>query len=89
MFGSRLEKLDLKNSRSLVKIIGTLVLISGAMIIVLYKGPPIGTMPDSSPENTHPSNPSSATNYWILGGFFIAVAALSKAVTIIGQVKSM
>ncbi|KAF3437077.1 hypothetical protein FNV43_RR19830 [Rhamnella rubrinervis] len=44
-------------------------------------------MPDSSTENTYPSNQSSTTNYWIVAGLFIAIAALSKAVSIIGQKK--
>ncbi|KAF3437074.1 hypothetical protein FNV43_RR19827 [Rhamnella rubrinervis] len=78
----KMEKLDLKNSRSLVKIMGTLVLISGAMIIVFYNGSPIGTVPDSSTENTYPTNQSPTTNYWIIRGLFIAIASVSKAVSI-------
>ncbi|KAF3437078.1 hypothetical protein FNV43_RR19831 [Rhamnella rubrinervis] len=86
----RMENLDLRNWRSLVKIMGTLLSISGAMIIIFYKGPSIGTMPLSSIQNTYPAKPSfstmlAITNNWVIGGFFLAIAYLSSAVSIISQ----
>lgn len=72
---------------------GTLVSISGAMIIIFYKGPSIGTMPLSSTQNTYPAKPSFSTmlpttHNWVIGGLFIAIASLSAAVSIISQVKA-
>ncbi|XP_048329358.2 WAT1-related protein At3g28050-like [Ziziphus jujuba] len=88
----RMEKLDLRNSRSLIKILGTLVSISGALIIVLYKGPQIGTMQVPSTENTNPSSKPSfsvmlleTTNNWVIGGLFFTIACLSNSIAVISQ----
>ncbi|KAH7528499.1 WAT1-related protein At4g15540 [Ziziphus jujuba] len=86
----RMENLDLKNSKFQIKILGTLVSISGALIIIFYKGPTIGTLPDSSTENGHPLKPSystmlATTNNWVIGGIFLVIAGLSNSVSIISQ----
>uniref|UniRef100_A0A2N9G642 WAT1-related protein n=1 Tax=Fagus sylvatica TaxID=28930 RepID=A0A2N9G642_FAGSY len=76
----RLEKLDLRSSRSQIKIIGTLVSISGALIVIFYKGPPIQFSNNSLPPQPSPSTVLATTNNWILGGFFLAIASLSLAI---------
>ncbi|XP_062027480.1 WAT1-related protein At3g28050-like [Rosa rugosa] len=78
----RMEKLDLRNSMSQIKIMGTLVSISGALIVTLYKGAPLlGTpvqsIPDSSPSNT---SSSTSMNNWIIGGLFLATASSCLAI---------
>ncbi|KAF2282905.1 hypothetical protein GH714_043325 [Hevea brasiliensis] len=77
----RMEKLDLRSSRSQIKILGTLVSISGAMIIIFYEGPPIGvtTLP------SHPEPVLTAKNSWVIGGLFFATASLSLSVFTIFQ----
>ncbi|GFZ17488.1 nodulin MtN21 /EamA-like transporter family protein [Actinidia rufa] len=69
----RMEKLDMRSSRSVVKIIGTLVSISGALIVTLYKGSPIVSY------QIQPSLLATESN-WVLGGLFIAIASLSVAI---------
>ncbi|KAF3437079.1 hypothetical protein FNV43_RR19832 [Rhamnella rubrinervis] len=86
----RMEKLDLRNSKSLVKIMGTLLSISGAMIIIFYKGPPIVTIAVPSTVDTYPAKPlfstmSATTSNWVIGGLFLAIAGLSNATSIISQ----
>ncbi|KAK3035831.1 hypothetical protein RJ639_034647 [Escallonia herrerae] len=85
----RMEKLDLKTSRSQVKILGTLVSISGAMIVTLYKGPSIISMQSQtlslSSKNTFLllpsfSNMPTSTQNWIAGGLFLATASLSVSI---------
>ncbi|KAK9995853.1 hypothetical protein SO802_020539 [Lithocarpus litseifolius] len=81
----RFEKVDLRSSRSQIKILGTLVSISGALIIIFYKGPRIGTTPIQPSNNSHRSQPFpstmlATTNNWIIGGFFLATASLSLSV---------
>ncbi|PON93347.1 Plant-drug/metabolite exporter [Trema orientale] len=88
----RMEKLDLRNLKSQIKIMGTLVSISGALIITVYKGPAILIPPSQSVGNTSPpSDPSSysmilrATSNWIIGGLLLAIASLSFSIWNIGQ----
>lgn len=78
----RMEKLDLRNSRSQIKIMGTLVSISGALIVTLYKGSPLFSTPVQSIPDSSPSNPSSSPsmNHWIIGGLFLATASSSLAI---------
>ncbi|KAH7867382.1 hypothetical protein Vadar_032764 [Vaccinium darrowii] len=85
----RMEKVDLRSSRSRVKIMGTLVSISGALIVTLYKGPSIGSLPVQSPsipsEGSFPSQPSlfnmlATKSNWILGGLFLVIACLSLSI---------
>ncbi|XP_057950712.1 WAT1-related protein At5g40240-like [Malania oleifera] len=85
----RIEKLDLKSSRCQIKILGTLVLISGAMIITLYKGPPVFALairsPSTSSNNPPTRQPSSSNvlgtaNNWVVGGLFFATASLCLSI---------
>ncbi|KAI4336109.1 hypothetical protein L6164_014678 [Bauhinia variegata] len=70
----RMEKLDIKSSRSQIKILGTVVSIAGALIVTLYKGSPIGGSQSASP------NTLKETSNWVIGGLFLATASLSLAV---------
>lgn len=74
---------------------GTLVSISGALVVTLYKGPPIGSLPVQSPsvssEDSFPSQSSlfnmlATESNWILGGLFLAIACLSLSICNISQV---
>ncbi|KAL6319017.1 hypothetical protein AAG906_001490 [Vitis piasezkii] len=69
----RLEDLDLRSSRSQIKLLGTLISISGALIVTLYKGPPI-IGGGSISSNNHLLK--TADN-WVIGGLFFAAACLS------------
>ncbi|KAJ0105854.1 hypothetical protein Patl1_17991 [Pistacia atlantica] len=64
----RMEKLNLRSLISQVKILGTLVSISGALIVILYKGPAIGAVPQPH-SSSLPAE--TATNDWaaILKGY--------------------
>ncbi|XP_052182380.1 WAT1-related protein At3g28050-like [Diospyros lotus] len=75
----RMEKLDLGTSRSQIKIMGTLVSISGALIVTFYKGPPVGSFEvQSSPISA--SNTLATQSNWVLGGLFLATASLSISI---------
>ena len=65
----RMEKVALRSSSSIAKIVGSTVSITGALVVVLYKGPIILPNPFSSPTrlNLPPPLGSSQPN-WILGG---------------------
>ncbi|GLT70535.1 hypothetical protein SLA2020_426090 [Shorea laevis] len=81
----RMEKIDLRNSKSQIKILGTLVSISGAIIVTLFKGPSIvGPVAQSQPQPS-PSTMLTTTNSWVIGGLFLAAAGLCIAISIIAQ----
>ncbi|CAI0419749.1 unnamed protein product [Linum tenue] len=71
----RMERLSLRRSSSQAKIIGTVSSISGAIVVVLFKGPTILST-FSSPEELVAADGTSHSNYWLLGGLLIATAHL-------------
>ncbi|KAH7528501.1 WAT1-related protein At3g28050 [Ziziphus jujuba] len=85
----RMEKLDLKSSRSQMKLMGTLLSISGAMVVTLYKGPPIlKTLQVPSTEKFSASKPfffstmlKTTPSNWVIGSLFLAISSLSYAIS--------
>lgn len=80
-----MENISIRSASTQAKVIGTIVSISGALIVVLYAGPPLLT----------PSSPSVLPNQamigspqpgWVLGGFLLAVDYSLVAVWYIFQV---
>ncbi|RVX08908.1 hypothetical protein VitviT2T_022489 [Vitis vinifera] len=70
----RMEKLALRSSSSQAKIIGTIVSISGAFVVTLYKGPPIILTPSPSISLHQPPHPlRSSESSWIIGALFLSV----------------
>ncbi|KAJ4850758.1 hypothetical protein Tsubulata_050221, partial [Turnera subulata] len=61
-------------SSSQAKIIGTLVTISGALVISLYKGPEIISVSSTKPSTSFPqySLGLSSTKNWVIGGLLLA-----------------
>ena len=84
-----MEKAALRSTSTLAKIMGSIVSISGALVVVLYKGPAILSSSSSShtPSMNSPLHSSSQTN-WVLGGFLLAVEYFLVAVWYIVQVNS-
>ncbi|KAL0554893.1 hypothetical protein IC582_008823 [Cucumis melo] len=71
----RMEKIDLKRSSSIVKIVGSAASISGALVVVLYKGPIVISNPYSPrPKQLgllYPNPPLDSSHpqpNWIMGG---------------------
>ncbi|XP_057481256.1 WAT1-related protein At5g40230-like isoform X1 [Actinidia eriantha] len=82
----RLEKLILTSSSTQAKITGTFVSISGAFLVVLYKGPIIWNT--SSPSKIPYSLGLSQSN-WAMGGIFLAADYLLLSMFYIVQAKIM
>ncbi|XP_043702979.1 WAT1-related protein At5g40240-like isoform X3 [Telopea speciosissima] len=74
----RMEKLHWKSSSSQAKSIGTIVSISGAFVVTLYKGPPI--MMDPSSSNSLNRLHLSSQSNWVIGGIFFAADCLLSAI---------
>ncbi|XP_028783718.1 WAT1-related protein At3g28050-like [Neltuma alba] len=81
---SRMENLDLKFRSSQAKAIGTVVSITGALIVTLYKGLPVTPQP-------LPEKPlswvllSSQHSNWLLGGFLLSIASFCNSLVIVVQ----
>ncbi|XP_030931574.1 WAT1-related protein At5g40230-like [Quercus lobata] len=71
----RMENLALRSSITQVKIIGTLVSISGALVVVFYKGPTIISPSQSLSLSPHSPRGTSETK-WVIGGLLLAVEYL-------------
>ena len=79
-----MEKLDLRKSSSLAKFLGTIIAISGATVVTLYKGPPILIVADSPPNLSNKL--FSPSSLWALGGGLLVITALLSATGNILQV---
>ncbi|GLT33294.1 hypothetical protein SLA2020_078960 [Shorea laevis] len=82
----RMEKVAFRNSSTQAKIIGTIISISGALVVVLYKGPTVSSSVSSVslqwPLGTSLSN-------WVIGGLFLAADYLFLSVWYIVQTQVM
>ncbi|KAL6960639.1 hypothetical protein U1Q18_038403 [Sarracenia purpurea var. burkii] len=83
----RMEKVSLRSSSSQAKIIGTIVSISGAFIVTLYKGRPIGPTPSPS-ISLHQLLPSPHSN-WVIGGVFLMAEYILVPMWYIAQAQIM
>ncbi|GAB4845630.1 hypothetical protein Ancab_039031 [Ancistrocladus abbreviatus] len=92
----RMEKLELRSFRSQIKILGTLVSISGALIVTFYDGPSV--IFHASSKKLSPvtfSNLGSwifqssgilgAASNWVVGGAFLAAAGLCLSIWNVSQ----
>lgn len=86
----RMEKVALRSPSTMAKILGSLVSISGALIVVLYKGPIIlsTSSPQPSPTTDSPMDSTSQTN-WVLGGSLLAIEFLLVPIWYIVQTNIM
>ncbi|KAK1631018.1 hypothetical protein QYE76_005333 [Lolium multiflorum] len=67
-----LEKVDLRNSRSIAKIVGTIVCLAGAMLMAFFKGPKLlGAL---------------VTDDWVIGGMYLMGNAICFSIWYILQV---
>lgn len=78
-----MELLDLRNPSSQAKCLGTIVAISGAMVVTLYKGPPLITQAPSDASNKL----LSLLSNWTIGGLLLAITSLLSSIGNILQVN--
>lgn len=81
----RMEKLAFRSSSSRAKVLGTVVSISGALVVTLYKGPRI-TLADPLriPRHLH-----TAQSNWELGGLFLTAEYILVPIWYIVQAQIM
>ncbi|CAH2080012.1 unnamed protein product [Thlaspi arvense] len=82
-----MEKVVLRSSTTQAKIIGTIVSISGALVVVLYKGPKV--LASSSLTISLEQHLSLSESSWIIGGILIASQYLLVSIWLILQTRIM
>ncbi|ESQ46982.1 hypothetical protein EUTSA_v10027813mg [Eutrema salsugineum] len=88
----RIEQVVLRSSATQAKLIGTIVSISGALVIVLYKGPKVLAAASITPSSSTISLYQHLTlsdSSWILGGLLVASQYLLISVWYILQTQVM
>ncbi|XP_010435922.1 PREDICTED: WAT1-related protein At5g40230-like isoform X1 [Camelina sativa] len=88
----RMEQVVLRSSATQAKIIGTIVSISGALVVVLYKGPKVLTAASLTPPSPTISLYQHLTSFdssWIIGGLLLATQYLLVSVWYILQTRVM
>lgn len=85
----RLEKVDIRKLPSQAKIIGTIVTVSGAMVMTLYRGPIINLFGRHGIDHLHGTTTATAVNpsteHWIVGTIFVIGSCLGWAAFFILQ----
>lgn len=81
-----MERLDLRSKSSLAKAIGTLVLITGGLVVTLYKGLPITGSPSSGDDKLQIEMLLLPSSNWAIGGFFLAAHSFILALIFVFQV---
>ncbi|KAM7253300.1 hypothetical protein ACFE04_025918 [Oxalis oulophora] len=74
----RLEKVDMKKFHSVAKVIGTVITVSGAMVMTMYKGPVLEFLMIGN--HTHNTSTQAANDqHWALGTIFLLGGCCSWA----------
>ncbi|XP_042006845.1 WAT1-related protein At3g28050-like [Salvia splendens] len=81
----RMEVLNCRSSSFLAKTLGTVVSISGAFVVTLYKGPEILTHLSSPKLHYEYIGVLAAQSSWIIGGLFLAADCVVASAYIIVQ----
>ncbi|CAF1860095.1 unnamed protein product [Brassica napus] len=89
----RMEQVRLRSSASQAKIIGAILSISGALVIVLYKGPKVLSGASFTSSSSLPisldQNLTSSDSSWMIGGLFLASQYFLLSVWYILQTRVM
>lgn len=84
-----MENVRLRSSATQAKIIGAIVSISGALVVVLYKGPTLFAAASVSPTISLHQHLSSSESSWIIGGLLITLHYFLTSVWYILQVQTL
>lgn len=82
-----MEKLDVGSSISQAKMVGTVLSISGALLVTLYRGAPVRSFQTQPSTSQQFQSLFEETSNWIIGGLFLFTASLSLSVWNIAQVR--
>ncbi|KAK6115576.1 hypothetical protein DH2020_007845 [Rehmannia glutinosa] len=83
----RLEKVNLKKYHSLAKVTGTLITVTGAMVMTLYKGPAVDIFHGGSQHKAATS--SAADQHWVAGTIMMLACIVGWSAFFILQNKTL
>lgn len=66
---------DLKSETGMLKVMGTLICVGGALLLTFYKGPQISHFHSHPEALQNNNNHQSKTNNWLLGCLYAAIGA--------------
>lgn len=84
----RLETVNVKKVHSLAKVMGTVITVSGAMIMTLYKGPIVDIVRGHA-NSTQSSSAESSGQHWVLGPLMLIASCGGWASFFIVQVSHL
>ncbi|KAF2308576.1 hypothetical protein GH714_010876 [Hevea brasiliensis] len=85
----RMESLALKSFSTQAKIIGTVLSISGALVVVLYKGSAILSIAAPTPSISIQKPQGSSESKWVIGGLLLATDSCLVSIWYIIQAQVM
>jgi len=85
IYVKRMEKINIKQVRSIAKIVGTLVTVAGAMLMTLYRGPIVEMV--WFKQAHYKTNGGSLDRDWLLGCIFLIISTIAWASLFVLQVS--
>ena len=83
----RLETVNVRKIQSLAKVIGTVVTVSGAMVMTLYKGPILDIIRGHGHAAQQNTTADSSIHHWLLGTLMLVGSCCGWAGFFIVQVR--
>lgn len=84
---SRLEKVNLRRAPGLAKVVGTVVTVTGAMVMTLYKGPILEMVWSRGTNHDAPKSSDVVKQDWVRGSLMITFGSFCWSCFIILQVS--
>ncbi|AES71310.1 nodulin MtN21/EamA-like transporter family protein [Medicago truncatula] len=73
----RIERVNMKEIRSIAKVIGTLVTFAGALMMILYKGPQIHLFYSPKTAHNSASHDTQTLKHWVSGTLFLMLGCVA------------
>lgn len=83
----RLESVNVRKMHSLAKVIGTVITVSGAMVMTLYKGPILDIFHNGGHGSHESAAAGAETHHWLVGTIMLVGSCAGWSSFFILQVR--